>query len=87
MTTTAEQTLGEYRVGTDFNPSGDELVNEIERCSAAMIDDLQSFKADATGEAVELLDRAQTEIELAAMYGVKAATKPPAPAEGFTRPA
>jgi hypothetical protein len=31
-------TLGEYRVGIDFNPSGDETVNKIKRAAADLID-------------------------------------------------
>lgn len=32
------QTKGEYRVGIDFNPSGDDTVAEIKRLAADLID-------------------------------------------------
>ncbi|MFA8386870.1 MAG: hypothetical protein ACEPO2_14690 [Pelagibaca sp.] len=76
------QTKGEYRVGINFNPSGDDLVGQIKRKAADLIDLMESIdctpSSDAeAGEKYRLRALAQTEIESAAMWAVKAATKPP----------
>lgn len=72
-------TKGEYRVGIDFNPSGDDMVGQIKRAAADLIDLIDSVPSDCiTGVGSEkgrLKALAQTNIETAAMYGVKAATK------------
>lgn len=80
-------TKGEYRVGIDFNPSGDDLVGQIKRKAADLIDLIDTIPlrvADQHGgeqddiraaERGRLKALAQTHIETAAMYGVKAATK------------
>ena len=73
-----EQTLGQKRVKAEFNPSKTELVDLIKNKSAELIDLLQSMKpvgsaAEIFGsEKIRLIDIAQTEIETACMYGVKA---------------
>ena len=79
------QTKGEYRVGIAFNPSGDDLVTQIKRQAADLIDLIRSIPdfSDApvealpvwNGEIARLKALAQTEIESAAMWAVKAATK------------
>lgn len=74
-------TQGEYRVGIDFNPSGDDLVGQIKRMAADMIDLIGTIedgadRGNAVSEVRRLKALAQTEIEAAAMWGVKAATKP-----------
>lgn len=71
--------LGEYRVGIDFNPSGDDLVGQIKRKSADLIDLISSIPdgGSHSGERRRLKALAMTEIESAAMWGVKAATKKP----------
>jgi len=87
-------TKGEYRVGIDFNPSGDDLVGKIKRAAADLIDLIETIQMvdpdTAPGlqkdaavyrrsvEIVRLKSLAQTEIESAAMWAVKAATKPTA---------
>lgn len=73
-----EQTLGQYRVGVSFNPGGHETVNEIKRKAAEFIDYLEDFKKTKVISAEEgrLISLAQTNIEDAAMWGVKAVTKP-----------
>ncbi|MEO0589109.1 MAG: hypothetical protein AAFZ11_00965 [Pseudomonadota bacterium] len=78
------QSKGEYRVGTDFNPSASEIVNEI-KARAAMLIDLIDLIEPAAGserlirthdaEVGRLKALAQTKIEEAAMWAVKAATK------------
>lgn len=79
-------TKGEYRVGITFNPSGDDTVGKIKRAAADLIDLIESipFPEYAADEEVNgthineigrLKSLAQTEIESAAMWAVKAATK------------
>lgn len=79
-------TIGEYRVGIDFNPSGDDLVGRIKRAAADLVDLIGTVPGD--GERARLRALAQTATEEAAMWAVKAATKPahvaaelPAPAD------
>lgn len=73
------QTTGEYRVGIDFNPSGDERVNQIKRQAADLIDLIATIpvgrKVEHRREVERLKDLAQTAVETAAMHAVKAATK------------
>ncbi len=73
-------TLGEYRVGINFNPGGNQRVNEIKRAAADLIDLVNTIdiRADETGgEVARLKALAMTDIETAAMHAVKAVTKPP----------
>lgn len=70
-------TLGEYRVGLTFNPSGDERVTKIKRAAADLIDYLEEQKTPGFGEQIRLCALAQTDVETAAMHGVKAVTKQP----------
>ena len=80
---TRQMTKGEYRVGLDFNPSGNADVNAIKRAAADLIDYIESVPKPehATDEQKAEIGRlkalAQTHIEDAAMWGVKAATKRP----------
>lgn len=79
-------TKGEYRVGINFNPSGDDLVGRVKRAAADLIDLIEAIDPAHGGlainpEVVRLKATAQTAIEDGAMWAVKAATKP-APAEG-----
>lgn len=72
-------TKGEFRVGINFNPSGDDMVGQIKRRAADLIDLIESIESDresAVGnERGRLKAMAQTDIETAAMHAVKAATK------------
>ena len=75
-------TKGEYRVGINFNPSNDDMVGKIKRQAADLIDLIETIPGaemrDLRGSEVGRLKAlAQTEIESAAMWAVKAATKPP----------
>jgi hypothetical protein len=75
-------TRGEYRVGINFNPSSDDMVGEIKRAAADLIDLIETIPGaemrDLRGSEVGRLKAlAQTDIESAAMWAVKAATKPP----------
>lgn len=80
-------TKGEYRVGISFNPSNSGEVAEIKEAAARLIDQIGaiSIKADQHGaeadpqyqqEVARLKALAQTGVEEAAMWAVKAATKP-----------
>lgn len=80
-------TKGEYRVGITFNPSNDDLVAKIKRAAADLIDLVDSINTHTpnndddnawsrTHEIARLKAVAQTHIEDAAMWAVKAATKP-----------
>jgi len=79
-------TKGEYRVGINFNPSADDTVGRIKSMASAMIDFIDGIpvpfvdskeSAVHSSEVARLKALAQTEIESAAMWAVKAATKPP----------
>lgn len=73
-------TKGEHRVGIDFNPSGDDLVGQIKRGAADLIDLIDRISDVPAGvEAIRLKALAQTAIEEGAMWAVKAATKGPRP--------
>lgn len=85
-----DQTLGEKRVRTTFNPSQDSVVDQIKQKSAELINLLQALKNDEAsknydgetseqfkeraGEKLRLISLSQTAYEEAAMWGVKAAT-------------
>ena len=81
-------TKGEYRVGITFNPSSDDKVAQIKHAAADLIDLIETIpwpqyapdeEVDGShiGEIGRLKALAQTEIESAAMWAVKAATKQP----------
>lgn len=71
-------TEGEYRVGIDFNPSGNEVVNELKATAAKFIDLCRAVQNTTTvDEARRCASIAMTEAESAAMWAVKAATKQP----------
>jgi hypothetical protein len=80
-----EQTRGEYRVGTGFNPSNDDMVGQIKRRAADLIDLIDTIKlpdvhdqasARQSNDVARLKALANTAIEEGAMWAVKAATKP-----------
>lgn len=70
------ETNGEYRVGLAFNPGQFPQVWDIKRVVSQEIDRLQHI-VDAGGEAGRCAAIAQTKFEEAAMWAVKAVTKPP----------
>lgn len=78
-----EQTLGQRRVKADFNPAKNDLVDQIKNKSAELIDLCEQMRVTETvsgspitagisGEKHRLVSIAQTEIETACMYAVKA---------------
>ncbi|GAB3024586.1 hypothetical protein GCM10027051_31580 [Niabella terrae] len=83
------QSLGQMRVRTTFNPSADSVVDQIKNDTAALIDKLQAIRNDEasktynqspaqfqalSGEKLRLIALAQTALEEAAMWAVKAVT-------------
>jgi hypothetical protein len=69
------QTLGQKRVKAEFNPAKNDLVDQIKNKSAELIDLLEGMRnlpLTGTGEKQRLISIAQTEIETACMYAVKA---------------
>lgn len=91
-------TKGEYRVGLGFNPSGSGLVAQIKVAAAEMIDLIDGIEEpllpvdqwhpklnaalDHAVEVERLKALAATAVEEAAMWAVKAATKPAPKMEG-----
>lgn len=76
-------TKGEYRVGINFNPSNDDTVGKIKRAAADLIDMIEMIPVPTADEqhrmeVMRLKALAQTHVEDAAMWAVKAATKPAA---------
>lgn len=69
--------LGQYRVGTSFNPSNNGKVDEIKAAAAHLIDLIDGIQVttDPGDAVIRLKHIAMTEVETAAMYAVKAATK------------
>ena len=68
--TKTEQTVGEVRVRTTFNPSQTDLVAQIKQKSADLINLCEGLKSKDG----RLASLAQTSYEEAAMWAVKAAT-------------
>lgn len=72
-------TRGEYRVGIAFNPSANDMVGKVKRGAADLIDLIETIEVrPGAPEIGRLKSLAQTAIEEAAMWAVKAATKPDA---------
>ena len=65
-----DQSIGEQRVRTKFNPSADSVVDQIKQKTAELINLCEELKAKDG----RLASLAQTEYETAAMWAVKAAT-------------
>lgn len=74
------QSKGEYRVGLTFNPSNKSIVDDIKARAASLIDSIDTIQSDRESslgnEVGRLKALAQTAVEEAAMWAVKAATKP-----------
>ena len=78
----SEQSLGQYRVGKDFNPSGNAAVDNLKEDAARFIDSCERYRTPppdlstvAAVERSELMSLAQRYAEIAAMLAVKAVTK------------
>ena len=77
----SEKTLGEKRIRTDFNASNSDVISKVKNDFASMIDGLDGFKIsknhlpeEQRAEINRLVATAQTKIEEAAMWTVKALT-------------
>jgi hypothetical protein len=69
------QSFGERAVGLSFNPSGDPLVAELKKLSAAFIDECNYCREQADDPEVKrMYSIAITEAQTAQMFAVKAAT-------------
>ena len=72
------QTLGQKRVKAEFNPAKNDLVDQIKNKSAELIDLVEQLRVNpkdgdtVSSEKHRIISIAQTEIETACMYGVKA---------------
>jgi hypothetical protein len=86
------KSVGQWKVGADFNPSGASSVNAIKTVCADAIDTINRFVDDKLGygqpgdascaveyfkEVERLRSQAVDQIEMAAMLAVKAVTKSP----------
>lgn len=70
-------TEGEWRVGVSFNPSQNPQVDAIKQRAAALIDEMNEIASDRNHPGARSASQAMTAFEDAAMYAVKAITKPP----------
>lgn len=85
-TTTRQITLGEYRVGIDFNVANNPAVDAIKRAAADLIDLCSHYSnGNPNPEAKRVFAIAMTHFEEGAMNAVKGATKKPLPPELDTR--
>ncbi|MDE2640744.1 MAG: hypothetical protein OXI03_09205 [Chloroflexota bacterium] len=66
-----ERSLGQRRVGVDFNPSGSTTINSVKRRAADIIDRLNALP-NRDAETRRTVEKAMDEIEGAAMWAVKA---------------
>ena len=79
-TTTSPMTLGEARVRKSFNPSNNDVVDQIKTLAAELIDlcnqrrETASGRGIGSGEEQRCWALAMTEFEDGAMWAVKAAT-------------
>lgn len=69
-------TEGEYRVGISFNPSTNPLVDDVKKKAANLIDLMHEISIDRSHPGARCASIAMTEFESAAMWAVKAITKP-----------
>lgn len=69
-------TEGEYRVGISFNPSSNPKVDDFKKRIAVLIDDLNDYAVHRDKPGAREASIAMTELESAAMWAVKAVTKP-----------
>lgn len=66
---------GAFRVGVEFNPSNSHEINTVKQNTAVLIDMVEPIRENG-GEAGRCAAIAQTKFEEAAMWAVKAITKP-----------
>ena len=74
-------TIGEYKVGTEFNPGKNPVVDGLKQAAAGLINMIvlipmpEKVTAEQGAEIARLKALAMTRIEEGAMWAVKAATK------------
>ena len=69
------QSIGEKRIRVNFNPMGTDKIMFKKKEFASLIDELESEKKQTTDpEKLRLIATAQTKIEEAAMWTIKAMT-------------
>ena len=61
-------TLGQKRVQRNFNPSANQIIEEIKESYALLIDKVEGLKNKSNGREISI---AQTELETSCMYVVK----------------
>lgn len=67
------QTLGQKRVKAEFNPAKNGAVDQIKNKAAELIDLIETLRTEGcTSEKHRVVSHAQTEIESACHFGVKA---------------
>ena len=80
-----KETTGEYKVGITFNPGNNPVVDDLKRKAAAFIDAVEAIRPGKPNEETSTRQAAEvgrlkalaiTHAEDAAMWAVKAATKP-----------
>lgn len=71
----SKKSIGEKRVRVNFNPMGTDKIMFKKKEFASLIDELESEKKQTTDpEKLRLIATAQTKIEEAAMWTIKAMT-------------
>ena len=70
-------TEGEYRVGISFNPSSIQMVDEVKKLTADLIDYMMALSRDRDSAGAREAAIAATAYEDACMWAVKAITKQP----------
>lgn len=71
----SKKSIGEKRVRVNFNPMGTDKIMFKKKEFASLIDELESEKKETTDpEKLRLIATAQTKIEEAAMWTIKAMT-------------
>ena len=71
------KTEGQWRVGVDFNPSGNQEVAAVKEKAAELIDMMGTIAGDRDHPGARCAAVAMTGFEEAAMWAVKAVTKQP----------
>ena len=74
-------TKGEYRIKSAYHPNPGPIIDVIKDKAAELIDLIETIDSEAQMERTRLKALAQTAVEEAAMWAVKAATKVAPPAD------
>lgn len=71
-TTKGPVTLGMLRVKAEFNPAKSDTVDQIKNKAAELIDLIETLREGGSGEKQRVISIAQTEVESASHFAVKA---------------